>query len=344
MAPAPAPAPAVLNEQCACNKAEEELGCTVSKVGIREEHSSTLANNVASLADITAVFGAGIMGQAQRNQVSLTRIATTSFECLDDRVIEPSLSTPGGDLGEFILALASYFSERDPTGESKPTQETVDVLLLKYLETIPASRPMVHCTDDRAIAHLEAQLPAENLDLNAPQDQLKQAGLLDVITQVENQGDSHMRLMLKQPEWFQLNEYLVPLVLKSFYSQLWKQNQDPSSPLYNEHKLKLRVLTGTSDPQAFLEIASGQLCQNAGVAPMLTPHQGRRSLLISHLDAVSWRRQELATFFARIANATPRKINRDRLHQRLDRHGWLALETTGSRIAAGLPFYTLTYT
>ena len=33
-----------------------------------------------------------------------------------------------------------------------------------------------------------------------------------------------------------------------------------------------------------------------------------RQVLISHLDAVSLRRKDLANFFARIANATPRKV------------------------------------
>jgi hypothetical protein len=223
-----------------------------------------------------------------------------------------------------------------------PSQEVVDALLLKYLETIPSSRPMVHCTDDRAISHLEAEMPLENLDLSAPPDHAKTT-LLQKLTEVENHGDSHIRLLLKKPEWFQLNEYLVPMAVKAFYNLLWQQNTDAKSPLNKSPKLQLEVLVGQSDPQGFLEVSSGELCHSGGLAPMLTPRTPQRSVLISHLDAVSLRRQELASFFTRIANASPRKINKAQLHQRMDRHGWLALETTGSRIANGLPFYTLTY-
>jgi len=329
---APAAAPAS-GESCHCQESgSSEVGstCSVSKVTVHQDHA---ANQGISLASVSAIWGSSTLSPEQREKVTLAKVSESSFMCLDDRVTQPSLATPGGDLGEFILALSSYLQERDPTGRMLPSQEVVDALLSKYLQQIPDSRPMVHCTDDRAISHLEAEMPMENLDLNSPPDHVK-ASLLEKLTEVENHGDSHIRLMLKQPQWFQLNEFLAPMAVKSFYRLLWERNP----------KLKLHLLVGQSDPMAFLEVSSGELCHSGGVAPMLTPRTPERSVLISHLDAVSLRRQELAAFFTRIANASPRKINKDQLHQRLDRHGWLALETTGSRIASGLPFYTLTYT
>merc|ERR1719198_1991749 len=131
---------------------------------------------------------------------------------------------------------------------------------------------MVHCQDDRAIEHLEAAVPMENLDLRSPPEHARES-LLKKLTEVENHGDSHIRLMLKQPEWFQLNEYLVPMAVKSFYRLLWQKNP----------KLKLEILVGQSDPMAFLEVSSSELCHSGGVAPMLTPHTAKRSVLISHL-------------------------------------------------------------
>jgi hypothetical protein len=305
-----------------------------------------------TLADVTAVYGGGTTAFSpdQKHMAVLTEVATTSFSCLDSRLSKPALMTPGGDLGEFVLALATYYQERDPTGSTgRPSQESVNAMLLKYLGMLPPSRPVVLCTDEAAIAHLEAVLPAENLDLSSPPMQAQQAGLLQKLTQPDSQGDSHFRLMLKQPQWYQLDEYLVPMVLKAFYTNLWRQEQDPHSPLHGSHKLKLEVLprlepTDANQAQAFLEVMSSEACQKSGMAPMMVPRDANgRSVLISHLDAVSQRREELASFLARIANATPRKLDKERLHERLDRHGWLALETTGSRIAADLPFYTLSY-
>jgi len=327
-------------KQCKCkDKSAGDGSCSVSKVSVHQDHAATAG---MSLAGISAVWGSSVLTKEQREQVTLGKVSETSFHCMDDRVTQAGIFTPGGDFGEFVLALASYLQERDPTGQMLPSQEVVDTLLLKYLETIPASRPMIHCTDDRAIQHLEAEMPLENLDLTSPPDHAK-ASLLQKLTEVENHGDSHIRLLLKKPDWFQLNKYLVPMSVKAFYNLLWQQNSDAKSPLHKSPKLKLEVLVGQSDPQAFLEVSSGELCLNGGMAPMLTPRTPQRSVLISHLDTVSLRREELAAFFTRIANASPRKINKAQLHQRLDRHGWLSLETTGSRVASGLPFYTLTY-
>jgi len=319
-------------------------GCHISKVVLREDHSGEVGG--LSMADMTAVYGGGGLGELnadQKNMIELAHVATTSLMCLDDRLADPAMGTPGGDLGEFALALSSYYQERDPTGKIRPTQETVTTLFKRYLETLPASRPVVLCTDERAISHLESVLPMENLDLSAPPMHAKEAGLIERLAEVESQGDSHFRLMLKSPEWYQFDKDLVPMVLKSFYSALWEQNEDPSSKWHESPKLQLKILTGQSNPQAFFEVSSSETCQGRGVAPKIRPRDGVRSILVSHLDGASARRAELATFFAKVASATPKKIDRDKLHARLDRHGWLALETTGSRIAAGLPFFTLDY-
>mmetsp|Transcript_44945 Transcript_44945/g.106730 ORF Transcript_44945/g.106730 Transcript_44945/m.106730 type:complete len:383 (-) Transcript_44945:74-1222(-) len=332
-------------EECSCDEAKEEsLGCHVSKVAVREDHSSASGAGV-SLAQVSSFFGAGALTKEQRRQLRLVKVAETSLSCLDDRLNEPVLATPGGDLGEFILALATYLDWRvaDPEHSNHPTQQLVDSLLQAYLESIPKGRPMVHCTDDRAIAHLEAEVPVENLDLNEPPQQAKDSGLLQKLTEFENHGDSHIRLMLKQPEWFELPDYVVPMALKAFYSALWRQNQDEGNRFHKSPRLRLVVLSGASDPGAFVEVSSGDLCEGVGVAPAVQPHTGARSVLVSHLDAASERRKELATFFSRVASTTPIKMDSEKLHQRLDRHGFLALETTGSRVAAGLPFYTLSY-
>merc|ERR1719482_1854088 len=159
---------------CQCDElgtsAQVDSVCSVSKVTIHQDHAG---NAGMTLAAVSAVWGSSTLSSEQRDKVTLGKVSETSFSCLDDRVTKPSLFTPGGDLGEFILALSSYLQERDPTGRMLPSQEVVDALLSKYLLTIPASRPMVHCTDDRAISHLESEISMENLDVNSPPDRVK---------------------------------------------------------------------------------------------------------------------------------------------------------------------------
>jgi len=334
--------PIVQPGECSCEPAPPV--CHVSKLAVREDHAGPIG---MTLFDVTSLYGTDILSELQKEQVQMALVSETSFMCLDDRVEEPSLGTPGGDLGEFVLALSSYLQERGQGRIDGPnfTQSEVDSIFEEYLGSLPPSRPLVHCTDDAALRHLQDELPVEDLDLRRPPDHAKELGLLQKLTEVNNHGDSHVRLMLDKPEWFQLQENLVPMVLTSYYTNLWRQYQDSSSPLYTMPKLRLNILSGHRDPKAFFEVSSGGFCHKQGLAPLLTPrHRGNeKSVLVSHLDAVSLRRQEHAAFFRTIANSGPRKIDVERLHQRLDRHGWLALETTGSQMASGLPFYTLMY-
>lgn len=311
-----------------------EASVRLSKLVVHQDHQSS---GGISLQEVAARYGGQSLSEVQRERALPGIVANTSLLCVDDRLTEAVLATPGGDLGEFLLALAAYLRESDGLEFKDATQERVTALLQRYLETIPASRPLTFCTDERAVHRLESVLPSENLDLTAPPERAKSIGLLDKLADIDNQGDSHFRLLLKRPDWYELHPELTPMVLKAFYTLLWQQNRETPA------KLQLRVLAGESDPQAFMEVSCGGQCKQQAAAPMLRPKEGQQSVFVSHLDAASIRRQELASFFAKVSRSTPRKISQKTLHARLDRHGWSALETTGSRIAAGLPFFSMTY-
>lgn len=178
-----------------------------------------------------------------------------------------------------------------------------------------------------------SNLIPRTFDLTAPPDRLKES-ILSRLADVENQGDSHIRLLLKHPEWYHLNAALVPMVLRAFYSLLWDQVPH----------VTLLVMQGRSNPGAFVEIHTNAQCENDGMAPMIDPQSLHgHAAFVSHMASASVRRLELADFFARVANATPHKMDKISLKDRMDRHGYMALDATGKRIARGLPFYSVTY-
>lgn len=82
-------------------------------------------------------------------------VPDSSFKCLDGRNRESVLAVPGGDAGEFILALLVY--EDLVGGGRKLVQENVDNFLVQYLKTMKQKK-FYMCTDDMAIAHLEKEL------------------------------------------------------------------------------------------------------------------------------------------------------------------------------------------
>lgn len=56
---------------------------------------------------------------------------------------------------------------------------------------------------------------------------------------------------------------------------------------------------------------------------------------------MSIRRAQLAKFFVDIVNRNQDDISPLKMHNRLNHHGYIALEITGSYAAKGLPFYTI---
>jgi len=236
--------------------------------------------------------------------------------------------------GEFILALDAY---KDLTPGRDVTQHMVDVWLESYLKSFPDGRAMVLCTDDRALRHLQDELQDETLSLTAPPARL-QPELARALVEVPNVGDSHLRLMLKDPANYHVDAALVQMALRAFYTILWS----PAAPMHD--RVRVEQLSGDPNPAAFLEVSTTQACEEAAAAPLLQPRSPALSFLVSNLDAVTARRAELADFFAnRLGNNLPIHIDKETLHKRLDRHGLAALELTGSRVAKDLPIYSLTF-
>lgn len=118
--------------------------CDPSKLRIQSEK----AGQGASHDDLRNLVG-------NIEELNYVKVPNFSFKCLDGRNQEDVLATPGGDAGEFILALIVY--EDLVGGGRRLTQENVDNFFLQYLKLM--THPKFYmCTDDLAIAHLEKDL------------------------------------------------------------------------------------------------------------------------------------------------------------------------------------------
>lgn len=65
------------------------------------------------------------------------------------------------------------------------------------------------------------------------------------------------------------------------------------------------------------------------------------SVFVNHLDASSIKRKTLAQFFSDKVNHHMDPVDASKMANRLNHHGYIALEITGSYAAKGLPFYTI---
>lgn len=88
-------------------------------------------------------------------ELNYVQVPSSYFKCLDGRNTDAVLSTPGGDAGEFVLALIVY--EDLLGGGKRLTQDNVDTIFSQYLKMMPHPK-FYMCTDDISISHLERQL------------------------------------------------------------------------------------------------------------------------------------------------------------------------------------------
>jgi hypothetical protein len=150
-------------------------------------------------------------------------------------------------------------------------------------------------------------------------------------------------MMLKYPEQFAIRKEIVTMFITSFYKLLWNK-EDPLS-----QKLELDILSGDHTESAFVEVRSEhvknylnfQACQSQLLAPLLKTKDKTTSVFINHLDASSLRRNDLAKFFSDNVNHHMDPVDKDKMYNRLNHHGYITLDITGSYIAKGLPFYTI---
>ena len=118
--------------------------CDPSKLRIHEERKG----QGASFDDIR-----GLLGNIE--DLNYVVVPEVSFRCLDGRNGKGVLGTPGGDAGEFILALMVY--EDMLGGGKKLTQDNVVFYLTLYLKSMMQPK-FYMCSDDAAIEHVQKEL------------------------------------------------------------------------------------------------------------------------------------------------------------------------------------------
>jgi len=192
----------------------------------------------------------------------------------------------------------------------------------------------IMCTDDFAVNHIEKELNIEGLNILNPRQSLIN-DILKAAIKPENIGDLHLKMMLKYPKQFSIRKEMVEMFLISFYKVLWNKELEFSN------KLELIVLTGLHKETAFIEVRSADACQKQELAPLIPPKNKISMVFVNHLDASSIRREQLAGFFSNKVNHHQDAVNEKVMHNRLNHHGYIALEITGAYISKGLPFYTV---
>jgi len=246
------------------------------------------------------------------------------FSDIDGRSEEKVMGTPGGDLGEFILAMSAYEDET----KIQIDQATATGLLMEYLKTMSRSKFFL-ATSEHAHDNLTAASGCRNLDIADPPDE-KKSMILEIVADASNVGSQHIKFMLQDPVGYGIRKGLVEAGVKAFHQVMWNKTFPPSESLC------YMLLKGPHKEKGFVNIQTAQHCQDQGLAPLISPQTCYNSMFVNHPEAVIKFRAELAHFLAQSNKALAQTMI-----TKMNEKGTTMLAKTASKILKGYPVFTV---
>jgi hypothetical protein len=246
--------------------------------------------------------------------------------CVDGRHPGCVAGAPGGNAGLLVLLLAAWENE---AGRALEPAE-VEALFLDYLDEFGAF--YLHTdrsAQDRLALALSRRGP-ERVEPGAAVDARVRAPgpewegpLLEALPLPNHVGCGHLRLLLEEPERYEVRPALVEEVIRSFFRRLW--TGDP--------RLVLDILEGEHEEVAVVQV------RTEGAPGLVTacPHFGATDLFVHHPEAVARLHALHAAFLARSGRIPAERVPKVLRFQ--EDLGVRHVETTLGRLAPGLPVF-----
>jgi len=292
-------------QMLARQSAKSELQ-SLAQVSVSANSSNSTASNssihVASGYIMTASDALTHVGPVPL--VSWTDLRSSSFGCTDGRATEETLSTWGGDIGEFITAINVY----EQMSSMILSQADTTTILRNYLIASPRKK-FTTCMTSEVLTRLFGDAPNAQEQILHPEEE-NRAGLWLKIADPKFIGNEHLQFMLLQPYFYSVRQELVENVIHSFFDILW----NPFDPLRD--KLHVQILNGNHAESGIVTATVAPFClEDVNVAPVFTAQQDTLSVAYVNADAVQYLRKELSAFFGR--DATP-VVSPDDMNKRLN--------------------------
>lgn len=212
--------------------------------------------------------------------------------CVDGRDATAVVGSPGGDAGEFVLALGALESL---IGDALP-DSAVDTLLARRVEAFGrfAFHTDVHAgnrsiaamrTDPRtsaAVAGISDPVEFRRF-FGSPPAQYHDA-LAEIMVRPEHIGCGHLRLMTQNPARWGVREGLTQRVINTAIHLRWQGLRE----------LEVTPLPGGHGEGAVLNVRVAETMNPFAYIPLIAPSIAGRQLFVNHPDVASYLRRELA--------------------------------------------------
>jgi hypothetical protein len=316
--------------------------CVVSQVHI---------NIVTRVRDFKVDFlnMASIGQRIDPNQLVWQKIRDTFFSCMDAIVDRRVMGAPGGDAGEFLLALKVF---EELTGYQL-RQRHVSAYLKAFLEKTAKEAFFTHTTQV-ALQNLKTSCGVESLDVLNPPVSLVRT-LWDQVILPENVGCRHLKYLLERPAEYGVRLELTQMLIRAFYMIMWNKEH----PQFTTAASKLTFLVsdepqpateGTSGApptgtRGLVNVLTGPHCLSEGLAPTIAPKLDANSdsIYVTHYDAVQVLRRDLARFFTLLVRDHFSALNEVAMLSRMNVVGRHHLQKSVKYLTTSIPIYSVTF-
>lgn len=240
--------------------------------------------------------------------------------CVDGRGHEGIVGMPGGNAGEFVLALAAL---EQACGRRLPL-EKMDEMLDKYIKKI--GKFYFH-TDDHTLH--DAGLTAAQAE-KGPAQSFEWGELLKKFSDPKGIGCGHLRLMIQNPEQYGVRSELVQSIIKSIYRSLWT-SQD----------IEFVVLEGGHNEGAVVNVEiDDEEIMNDTEIPAISPTVKGVQMFVNHPQAAEFMRKKISESIVAITGAD---CDQEKFGKVIRELGNRQLSATVGHLAKGLPVYTVVF-
>jgi rhodanese-related sulfurtransferase len=262
--------------------------------------------------------------------------------CVDGRDDSGVVGTPGGDGGEFLLALDAL--ER-VTGRALDTK-AIDTLLARrvdafgrfYIHTdVAAANALIRSlrTDrrfDAAVTGINETLQWREFLTHPPVDVRDE--LMDHMTNPDHLGCGHIRLMRQRPDDYGMRPALIFDFLTAFLRQRWDGMPE----------LEIAPLAGGHAEGAVLNIKSAHGVFAFSKIPLISPSVGGAQAFVNHPDVCGFLRAQLAEWLSLQTDLVSLPGGGvAALVAEIDRLAAIQLGHTLGALAGGLPVYDVIF-
>jgi hypothetical protein len=289
-----------------------------------------VAKHVAAMGTVRWIKMAGFLLRGRRS-------------CVDGRDDHAVIGTPGGDMGEIVLALAAY---------ERLTGATIDraaalALMQSYVDTF--GRVYYH-NDTNTVGKLIPELRADprlaealrplqdplawRSFLRQPPEEVREP-LLEHYLKPSSIGCGHLRLMMQNPDEYGVRAELVHELVGAFWRTRWL-----GSPGFD-----YVILGGSHGEGAVLQITADERPWAFSRVPLVSPSIEGTQAFVFHSQVAAFMREGFADWLVRERRHLPvPPPARQVLAEAIVELGHQQRRTTLGHLAKGLPTFEVRFT